>query len=164
MPPLRGGLPSSAPTTARFARLKSRTPPPDPGPTRPSLPNTLLKEMYEFLPSYLSFCELESQPTATHLTFPQLSLFSGPQRPKFKKKVALVDHKIKTTTNPAQKPREPTNDRNQTLKSRVCSNVVSWLGHMARADRKTVSIDTRPTEPRLHLAFDGHSNRYRDAT
>ena len=72
--------------------------------------------------------------------------------------------KIKTNANPAQKPREPTNDRNKTLKSRVCSKDVSWLGHMAQADRKTVSIDTRPTEPSLHLAFDGRSNRYRDAT
>ena len=70
----------------------------------------------------------------------------------------------RATVYPAQKPREPTNDRNKTLKSRVCSKDVSWLGHMARADRKTVSIDTRPTEPSLHLAFDGRSNRYRDAT
>ena len=30
-------------------------------------------------------------------------------------------------------------------------------------DRKTVPIDTRPTEPSLHLAFDGRRNRYRDA-
>ena len=33
---------------------------------------------------------------------------------------------------------------------------------MGRADRKTVSIDTRPTETRPHLAFDGHSRRYRE--
>ena len=49
-------------------------------------------------------------------------------------------------------PTLPTNDQNEPLKSRVCERL-SWLGDMGRADRRIVSIGTRPTEPRPHLAF-----------
>ena len=52
----------------------------------------------------------------------------------------------------------------QNLKKSRLPNRLSWLGDMGRADQKTVSIDPRPTEPSIHLAFDGRSRRYRDAT